>query len=86
MAYGLLSILFAAASRNLSRVHLFDLPTATLLHSEVVTQDPIFAAAEEEKTSGVLGVTTRGAVLDIAVNPATASGVIKTMLLCTMCR
>lgn len=35
---------------------------ATLLHSEVVTQDPIFVTTEDEKTSGMLGVNTRGVV------------------------
>lgn len=52
-------------------MYLFDLPTATLLCSEVITQDPIFVTATDEKTSGLLGVNTRGTVLSIAVNEQT---------------
>ena len=47
-------------------LYLFDVPTATLLHTEVITQDPIFATAEEEATNGILGVNTRGTVCFLA--------------------
>eukprot|EP01006_Ploeotia_vitrea_P036086 TRINITY_DN65965_c0_g2_i1.p1 TRINITY_DN65965_c0_g2~~TRINITY_DN65965_c0_g2_i1.p1 ORF type:complete len:1702 (-),score=356.35 TRINITY_DN65965_c0_g2_i1:154-5214(-) len=52
-------------------LYLFDVFTATLIYSDMVTQEPIFVTSPEEKTNGLLGVSTSGKLMSIHVNENT---------------